>query len=530
MGCLFFRHGFSGISQSFEAVGHQMCNAFIMRFLFIFVAFVTSQALALQAGVVSLSVGTQYCTGTVVKTENGRCHLLTAAHCSDMSPIWKVLSLGSGEWARWIAAPAKGAVNLSLAIRRIDRDRDLAELEWSQSLNGLCSQLEPFSVRAAADLVHQNSSVALIGTLGPQVYAQTVDDGPWPAHAQPSLRQIYSYGGIDDLLIENVRGIRGFSGGAIVDFQGNLLGIFKKFVPRDDIILVATTQQIQEFIVQRNPPRPVNFCPQTLGRYSNGGGNSHANGGGESRGYTNGTAPDVFGGADPETMQHWETFLEPTEGILNPRTCGSTVLGKGNSRVDGPEDFERLMSLPGAWIERPLNGFPDEKIRKGILDRFLGTYVSKGKARTNSYSIHYGYIELAQAGLRQTSKIKLDIIKHGSSEYLIRMHQDQAATYSYKNPELGLKIPDSVAEIKARLSANTETVTLEQQLTTYTCRNENYLKLSCEGAGVLFSISKSSLNDSRLKLRYTRGVQTRLRDGKIYRFFIHMIDDLQRVQ
>lgn len=427
-----------------------------------------------------------YCTGTVVRSPvTYTCHLLTDAHCTITDSLWKV-----------------NGVEDSIVVQK-DHARDLAELQLTDATREMCKSISPFKTQGAYELSQSANHLSILRVRNGLTEIRSSLQNLHTVSTRGVTREVYSLGGIDDLVVENIYGDRGFSGGPVFEKDGTLIGIFKRFTANETINVITTTREVQEFLSfpdhEGQPPLidPKSLsesCPQVPpNRYSNGGGNTQTGGkGGNSQGGGSGNS-----GETELFTRQWETFREPKEGVLDP-TCKKIVLARGNARIDGQEDYERLRSLIHfPWIERPHDNYPDLKIREQILDRFLGEYRNLNLFTMDKHAVGKGRVD--HAGFY---RLRLSIKKVGA-DYEIALRNP---IYYVMPPDLNTRNLDHsgiAVTYKAKLLDDAKTVELTAKNQRLLCVNDNYLKLICEGSGVQFSLSRPYTRSSDLRLRIT---------------------------
>lgn len=322
-----------------------------------------------------------YCTASLLRlnskwVDSGpSCRMVTNAHCflnsaSDRTVLKLLNAAPAGEFSGFFArvdpSVKNSAQEIQTVLVKIDRTKDLAELEVSPEIqNRYCATLHPIdSLPATEQVVNRAIGVSTVslGYHGQAPQVRFTRDLVWPANGLSHItRSATSLSGIDHLYrLAFLQIANGMSGGVTLNTSYEVVGINLQFVPQQNVTEVIPLSDVIAFLKQRESRDDRVSTEKQSQQKQNGGENGSAHGG---------------EGAGQPAQSLLEGLREPTEGVwVDTSTGRRLLLAVGGNQIDGLDDLRKMAksNLPRIYQD----SVELQRTLPTVLERFAGHYVS----------------------------------------------------------------------------------------------------------------------------------------------------------
>lgn len=543
-----------------------MLKSFILFTIFFSsYVFANNNQISKEANVIEISTNSGgLCSLTVLKT-HGQCRGLTNAHClknedtsvsanfrkSNEEPSHKLHPAHKQHHTIHQNSPIKSTNYLNiynqekpfylnrfdensdtLRIKRIDRTRDLAEIDVPSNY---CENVKELSKQE-----FENESGESCGHF---VVGFSRED----SNSEPTRRVSYNdsskfkfsiyglyldynnakvtkerstYSNVENfLLLHETPILPGNSGGASFDCKSNFLGISSRQNQSQDIVYVIPKKDVLNFLDSDYSNQDIelhldNSTYPVGGNSGTGtsGGNSGTgtSGGNSGTGTTGGNSGTGTSSINEQSQDNLLFFLEPEEGVTIEsedaiRKSLKVLVGFNKFQIDGMDDlYQHYIGSDDqdvCPIFRNENGLLPSDIMKTLLQRLSGEYSfkdSKVKLYRPNRSHYWGYSPL---GINERDAS----IQVGSEEISINF-EDTLGVFDSPNKidNMSGTSQTLVKKVSFKISENLDSseIYLTAGDVKLTCKNNNYLKLICQNERVQFSISKDSENSNDINFRF----------------------------
>ncbi|HUP58533.1 MAG TPA: hypothetical protein VM598_13835 [Bdellovibrionota bacterium] len=435
---------------------------------------------------------------------------------------------------------------------------DVVRYELPEELRARCDSLEPVKQRSFLEHLAEMASYVTIGYVDGRPTSNFSDELPWSGGFSFSDIDSHPRGpgrGESFYEITELRMLPGMSSGPTFTHKGELLGINSELVISQQRAFVVPLSFIWDFVHGHVAPEQPSagweqkFAPEP-GRNGQrpgaGGNNGHAGGGEGNNGHAGG-GQGAGGRAAPSALA---IFREPDEGRPLPGSPGLILLGVRDRQIDGTNDYaihfaphaERLSAKD--LVLRPADGFPEEKIRKKLLERLDGffgpPYVQANGTRGMQKNRHFMYSRLPTSseswlpGMVGSSLVHLDVDSRKRRITFYLWQHDLSAQgapglVQSRNCELALQLGIALVGCSegsrflsfiVDQSPDGREIRLVHPKLTLTCENRHYLKLICTGQGTELSLSADrARGPAELSYRATWAFGNGIRPPGIHYFF-----------
>lgn len=426
--------------------------------------------------------GETRCTATLIKLDDGVCHLLTAYHCVP----------GTN-------APAVFLQEAPIAVQVLKRDSLLDLAELSNPLpESSCSGLSPISTLSLNDvLAEKNLALVAQGFVDHDRLHDTYSqNNPQEGISQARL---YQHGpSADEVFFEfsELKIIPGMSGGIVFESHSKqVLGLISHLVPFQKLAYVVPVSVLRSFLETGTNRVRADDDAFKLWHMINGaivsGDNSQVGGG------NNSPAAGRITNFNGYVRSLTKPFQEPEEGVTL-QNSHQILLAVNGVQIDGGDDYYLKYSPIAAQhptlITREVGDYPELSVRQGLLERLKGSYVT-GTNPVGDATLYVEAHDVAE-GFKETANAQAPVqIQVSPEEHLITFHflpfnlkstLDSGDTIAMKENVLKffISVSDDAKTIYATDLANPKQY--------FACDNNNYLKLICaDDTGLGFSLSLS---------------------------------------
>jgi hypothetical protein len=566
-------------------------------FLVIVLLLMSSSAFSKDSVVYQLKINESHCSVVLTK-KNNKCHLITNAHCFKKSTDKGIISPSEIHELNidqsilnlrhnFIDSPEFHSVNLSLnpqiiqyekqffgkmtskeielSAKFIDRTKDLAELIYDDNqFSSECSNLTNLS-EDEQNLVGQN--ILLVGftrentTKLPKAKVWYTRNTIYlhgmltPSFSPENIQEVTS--GLSDVskyyLLSKFPSRPGMSGGALIDSDGNLIGITNSYHPTQDKTYTIPKRDLLRFLDNPRNSTLVSNLPKHLfltgdnsgvGTGDNSGvgtGDNSGVGTGDNSGVGTGdnsgvgtednsmkcTKGDNSGtgtgdnsgtgtedkstkctgdnsgtGTDDEITrlimsENLQIFIEPLEGI----TFGSyqVLLAIGNNQIDGYDNYkDHQTTMAQSLVLRSKDNYLNKSIRENLISRLSGQYEfdSTLKNYTKDEKQFIGW------DLNYSGDTKANVqLNHDSLEISFASHQN-VYNFGTAYPFTARYRQEKNISFNVEFQNDNKTIFLRNNIETLVCDNLNYLKLICKGKRSSFSLSLDKLDKETAKASF----------------------------
>ena len=497
------------------------------------------------------------CSATFIKV-GGRCRLLTAAHCTPSLNATLDLALDpnySNENSLFNSRKFKESTIQKVEVARIDTALDLSELKVPAGLEPICQDLQEFRQPQFNDRdSNRVISYRAMGYVGGQAVARYSRDLAWPngAVGPSSSRLTFMGQGARLLEISYLRVTPGMSGGPIDSNWEEFIGITSQLVMFQDRSYIVPFDLILSWLEKpseknssstslaaatespfRNGSLPAYHLAARNDRdiggsnsHGDGGSNSHGDGGsnshGDGGGNSHGDGDDTLLSSlrdlrlkDPALLA---PFREPPEGIINPANSSERILATGEEQIDGLDDFylkaqasSKGAANPKNFKTRPVDGYPEPKIRKDLLKRLDGVYLSFNAFYEGATQgpVNYRNIYTEDSSVPEGWKRS---VRGGPIVSIDLDRKKKKLTFEISTHPIGqeletVQVPAEKIEFQLSEDPESKTITLSTvNGFIMSCDNRNYLKLICVGPTAELALSMMETQNKQLSFRFTRRV------------------------
>jgi hypothetical protein len=455
------------------------------------------------------------CTATLIKYK-GQCQLLTNNHCVENKSDFKISSLKMKinansrqriEYANQYSTN-ENINSLPVTLKNANHRLDLAVLNFDNQNEGLSQECDAIDEVSSDDYFrdifsHLVKVFVVTGIVNEAPMLKFTSDLPWDQGY--GATQVFSDYDLGDHLyfsyVSDLDIVPGMSGSPVVNNEGVLVGLATKYVDLQSTALIIPLPMMLGVLTGE-----IKDLPEVdLGNFKN---NSMNDAGNE-----HGGAGNEHGGAGSSGASLNKTtileFRAPDEGILinNEIVLGFTSKDGPFSKtyyhqIDGRDEFQTkvnkknyLSSLEltgkiGSFISRPVNGYPDIKVREKLLERMDGFYYLEERLEFASkpfnqkhafYYVNPKNPEALASTEKATSVLMIDV--------------------DSKKNKISIESEKLNVSFDVTYSADNKQIFLSNDKLKLTCDNRHLLKLICSNSAVEFSLSVNNTSMRRV-LKY----------------------------
>ncbi len=476
------------------------------------------------------------CTATFFKKQQ-ECHLITNAHCI-ANPESKVIVSGESLTSinrkshslnfitRSTKQEREARINFessffqslseqNLQVKKIDRSKDLAEIQLPTELVQLCQTMEETKIK---ERVSKRIEIALVGYTNlknendPTPRLWYTDDTVINESNQIEVYKTEykiipaTLSNLDSFIeIPKLPMTWGQSGGAGVNSNGELECMTTRLLISQDYSYCIDIKDIANFIdsdINDSESTDKDNSTQPVG------GNGPTNTGGNGPTNTGGNGPTNTGGNGPTNTegncgkgQIFDFFLEPSEGIpVLIDDAEVIVLAIGGNQIDGDDDYKTFINT-GEVIKRDVDGYPEKDIRDQTIKNLSGVHIFNNSSKSTSLldqNFTSGWNKVAKSDVGTTiitlteTELQIDIPLHVNMD-ITELLPPRVSPEHSKERQLKFAI---------ETSSDSKTITLKTRNYSMTCENKNYLKLICDGERYSFSLSLDNIKKEGAHFRF----------------------------